>query len=122
MSEIIAERSFRTPDGKPVVARVYRPEKIGGSSEWSCKIEVQGLEAPFEQSSIGVDSFQALYLALRGLCVHLDKIADNLLFLDGKAGDSGTPLIMPWSFGGSLKAQVYELIQEKIEDELNSGR
>jgi hypothetical protein len=122
MGEIIAERSFRTPEGKPVVARVYQPEKIGSSSEWSCKIEVQGLESPFERSSMGVDSFQALYLALRGLCVQLDEIADNLVFLDGEAGDAATPLIMPWSFSRSLKTEVYRLIQEKIEGELNSDQ
>jgi hypothetical protein len=104
MSEIIAERSFRTPDGKPVVAKIYRPEKLDSSSEWSCKIEVLGPETLFEEPIIGVDSFQALYLALRRLCVHLDKIADSLVRLDGEAGNSGIPLIMPWSFSPSLKA------------------
>jgi hypothetical protein len=121
MSEIIAERSFRTPEGKPVVARIYQPEQLDNSSEWSCKIEVLGMEAPFVGSAIGVDSFQALYLAMRRLCAHLDETADKLLFLDGKARDSGIPLIMPWSFGPSLKAEVYRLIQEKIENELNAA-
>jgi hypothetical protein len=122
MSEVIAERSFRTPDGKPVVAKIYRPEKLDNSSEWSCRIEVSGLPSSLDLKSIGVDSFQALCSALRVLCVHLDKMADNLIFLDGRAGDSVTPLIMPWSFSPSLKAQVYRLIQEKVEDELNAGR
>jgi len=122
MSEIVAERCFRTSEGKPVVARLYRPEKMGSSSEWSCKIEVQGLEPPFERSSIGVDSFQALYLALRGLCVQLDKTAANLVFLDGEAGDAATPLIMAWSFSRSLKTEVYRLIQKRIEDELDASR
>jgi uncharacterized protein DUF6968 len=121
MSEVIAERLFRTPEGRPVVARIYIPEKMGQSSEWSCRVEVQGLEAPFEKSSIGVDSFQALCSGLRLLCVHLDKIA-TLTFLDGEAGDCGTPLIMPWTFGPSLKAEVYRLIEGKIEDELDSSR
>ena len=81
-----------------------------------------GLESPFDKSSIGVDSFQALCSALRLLCVQLDKIADNLVFLDGEAGDAVTPLIMPWSFSRSLKTEVYRLIQKKIEDELDASR
>jgi len=95
---------------------------MGQSSEWSCRVEVFGLEPPFDKSSTGVDSFQALCLALRLLCVHLDKVTGNLVFLDGKADESGIPLIVPWSFGPSLKAEVHKLIQERIEDELNSGR
>jgi hypothetical protein len=122
MGEVIAERCFRTPEGEPVVARIYRPEKMDNSSEWSCRIEVLGQDASFDEPVIGVDSFQAMYLALRRLCVHLDKSADKLLFADGEARNPGIPVIMPWPFGPSLKAEVYRLIQEKIENDLNSGR
>jgi hypothetical protein len=122
MGEIIAERRFQSPEGKPVTARIYRPEKPDGSSEWSCRIEVLGQDVAFDEPVIGVDSFQALYLALRCLCVHLDKTADELLFPDGEARDPGIPLIMPWPLAPSLKVQVYRLIQEKIEAELNAGR
>jgi hypothetical protein len=119
---MIAERLFRTHEGTPVVARIYSPERMGQSSEWSCKIEVEGLEPRFEQASIGVDSFQALYGGLRQLCAHLDKVATTLTFLDGREGDVGTPLIVPWSFTPSLKAEVYQLILGKIKEELEAGR
>jgi len=123
MTEIVAERVFRNADsGEPVIARIYAPERMGQSSEWSCQIEVQGLEAPFRKSTIGVDSFQALHLALRLLCVHLDKYAGSLTFSDGAAGDCGLPLIMPWSFDPSLKAEAYRLIENKIMESLNSRR
>ena len=95
---------------------------MGKSSEWSCKIEVKGLEPRFEQASIGVDSFQALYGGLRLLCAHLDKVATTLTFLDGREGDVGTPLIVPWSFTPLLKAEVYRLIERKIKEELEAGR
>jgi hypothetical protein len=121
MGEIVAERLFRNSDSKaPVTARIYVPEKMGQSSEWSCKITVEGLDAPFEQTIIGVDSFQALYLALRRLCVHLEKYEGTLTFLDGAVGDCGFPLIVPWNFGCSLRAEVYQLIERKIEEHLNS--
>ena len=121
MSEVIAERQFRTLEGTRVVAKIHLPEKLGQSYEWSCKVEVQGLETPFDKSSIGVDSFQALCSGLRLLCMHLDKIAETVTFLDGEAGDCGTPLIMPWTFGPSLKAEVYRLVEGKIKNELDSS-
>src|SRR5262245_25592596 len=115
MSDVTAERIFRTAEGMPVVARIYAPEKSDQRSEWSCRIEVQGLEAPFEQSALGIDSFQALYLGLRLLCVHLDKITATLTFSEGKAGECDTPLVMPWPSSPSLKAEVYELIIGKMK-------
>jgi hypothetical protein len=96
MTEIVAERIFQKTDSAlSVIARIFAPEKIRGSSEWSCKIEVQGLDQPFGRSVIGVDSFQVLYLGLRALCVHLEKYEARLKFLDGSPGDGGLPLIMP---------------------------
>jgi hypothetical protein len=122
MTEKIAERLFRTREGTPVVARMYAPERMGRSSEWSCKVEVEGLEPRFEQAGVGVDSFQALYSGLRLLCAHLDKVVATLTFLDGREGDAGTPLIVSWSFSPSLKAEVNRLIEEKIKEELSVGR
>lgn len=122
MSEVIAERSLQTREGTPVVARVYAPEKIAQSSEWSCKTEIKGLEVPYEATSIGVDSFQALYLGLRVLCAHLDKSAVTLSFLGGQEGDLDTPLIVTWSYGPSLKTEVSRLINEKVKEELEAKR
>jgi hypothetical protein len=123
MSESMAERVLRSSDtGELVTARLHAPERIGQSSEWSCKIEVQGLDAPYERSIIGVDSFQALCLALRVLCAHLDKHARALKFLDGPTGSCGLPLIMPWSFDSALKAEMYRLIESKIREKFDSPR
>ncbi len=122
MTEIIAERQFRTHEGALVAARIYAPHSMGQSSEWSCQVEIEGLEAPYEYAAIGVDSFQALYLALRALCAHIDEAAATLMFLDGRQGDAGTPLIVPWSSSPSLKAEVYRLIEAKIREELEAGR
>src|SRR5262249_49012811 len=120
VSAVIAERVFRTSEGSSVVAKVHAPEKMAQSSEWSCRVEIQGLEAPVEKLAIGVDSFQALYLGIHLLSVQVDKSAATLTFLDGKAGECDTPLIMPWGFSSSLKAEMYRLIEERIMAELDS--
>ena len=118
----MAERFLRKSDsGAQVVARIFEPEEIGQSSEWSCKIEVQGLGEPYERSIIGVDSFQALCSALRVLCAYVERHEQNLVFLDGEEGDCGLPLIMPWDFGAALKAEMYELINSKIEEKFSGS-
>lgn len=116
----VAERRFRTRNGTAVVARLYAPERMAQSSEWSCKINLAGLEEPYEQIAIGVDSFQALCLGLRLLCAEIDKRAPTLSFLDGSEGYTGTPLILPWSYSGALKAQVHRMINEKVKEELDA--
>ena len=122
MTEIIAERIFRRHGGTPVAARIYAPQRMGRSSEWSCGVEIEGLEAPFKKRVVGVDSFQAMELGLRLLCAHIDKVAPTLTFLDGPEGDAGTPLIVSWSYSPALKAEVHRLIDGKIKEELDAGR
>ena len=76
-----------------MTARIFAPERTGDSSECSCRIEVLGLETPFERSLIGVDSFQALELATSLLCTLLESHEASLAFLDGSPGDCALPLI-----------------------------
>jgi len=61
---VVAERRFRDSNsGASVTARIFAPRPSEDSSEWSCRIDIQGLAAPFDKSIFGVDSFQALELA-----------------------------------------------------------
>ena len=112
MTRIVAERCFReSTSGACVTARIFEPERIGGSSECCCRIEVLGLETPFERSLVGVDSFQALELAMSFLCKHLERHERSLVFLDGSIGDCALPLIA--FCPPSVKEAVRELILSK---------
>lgn len=114
---MIAERYFRNPEsGTAVVARVFAPKQIELSSEWSCKIEVNGLDNSFEKDVTGVDSFQALYLALRLVCAHLERYEHHLAFLDGPVGDCCLPLVISWCCGSSGKADIYRFSNNKAEE------
>jgi hypothetical protein len=119
MTEIVAERLFRdSSSGACVTASIFAPERIGESTEWSCRIEVQGLAMPFEKSLIGVDSFQVLELATSLLCSHLEKHEVSLAFLDGSPGDCALPFIA--FCPPSLKAEARQFIRSKITDDLGS--
>ena len=116
---VVAERVFRdSTSGVSVTARIFAPRKSEDSSDWSCRIDIQGLAAPFDRSIFGVDSFQALVLATSLLCTILERHEAGLAFLDGPPGDCALPLIA--SCPVTMKADVREFIRGKIEDDLNA--
>jgi hypothetical protein len=120
MTDIVAERVLRhATAGTDVVARIFAPVPIDETSEWSCKIEIQGLERPYEKPIIGVDSFQAMVLALKLLCTYLEKHEAELAFLDGAPGDIGLPLIASCCVP-ETKTEAYCFICEKDRELLTS--
>ncbi|MGJ4939497.1 DUF6968 family protein [Bradyrhizobium sp. HKCCYLS1011] len=121
MTVIVAERTFRnvTTD-TDVVARLFAPERIAGTSEWSCEIEILGLERSFERSIIGVDSFQALCLGLRRLCTLLASHEATLAFLDGAPGDVDIPLIASCCFA-QTRIEASRFITERDRELLDAG-
>jgi hypothetical protein len=112
---VVAERVFRdTNSGACVTARIFVPKRDEDSSDWSCKIRIEGLATPFERPIFGVDSFQALELATSLLCTLLERHEASLAFLDGSPGDCALPLIA--SCPPSLKAEVRAFIRTKIKE------
>jgi hypothetical protein len=90
------------------------------ASDWSCKIDIQGLATSFERSIFGVDSFQALELATSLLCTILERHEANLAFLDGSPGDCALPLIADCP--PSLKAEARDFIRNRIKDDIEMGQ
>lgn len=118
MSTPVAERVFRRTDtGEIVTARIFAPLK-SGPDIWSAKIQILGLNEHVEEVSCGVDSFQALYCALRMVCSRLEKIEKILTFQEGS--DADLPLILPWTGGPELRAEAYDFANDKILTYLKS--
>jgi hypothetical protein len=120
MPTFVAERVFcRTDTGETVTARIFAPLK-SGPGLWSAKIQILGLDQHVEEVSCGVDSFQALCIALRMVCLHLEKIEPILTFQD--QSNASVPVIVPWDFGPTLKTEVYEFANRKILAHMKSLR
>ena len=118
---VVAERVFRDSNsGASVTAQIFVPQRDEDSSDWSCKICIEGLATPFERSIFGIDSFQALELATSLLCTVLESHEASLAFLDGSPGDCALPLIA--GCPPSLKAEVRAFIRTRIKDDLESGQ
>lgn len=117
MAELIAERTFqRTDDASSVTVRIYAPKEDEGC--WSAKVEIAGLTENFEEDVGGVDSFQALYLALHRACSRLEKVESILSFQQDN--DANLPLVLPWTAGPALRAEVKNFARGKISTYLDS--
>ena len=49
---------------RPVTVRIYQPVQRG-PEEWTARVQISGLESPFDHHFTGIDSVQALFEALR---------------------------------------------------------
>lgn len=87
---IVAEREFMIIEGaelRPARVLVYAPEKIS-DNEWKCEYRLVGFSKDRARKAYGVDSYQALYLALKILATEIaitDEYKGGKLTLFGKA-------------------------------------
>jgi hypothetical protein len=90
--DVIAERVFRRADGREVRALIGRPRRKA-KGEWVCEFQVLGVRHSKVYSVPGVDSLQALQLALGMMMVQLESYQQKhgLTFL----GDSYLALMKP---------------------------
>jgi len=67
-SEWIAHRQYvwRPPVGHPRIVRVQIGAPRRSRRDWACRLVITGLPSEFDRQIFGIDSIQALELALRG--------------------------------------------------------
>ena len=93
---IAARRVFKAPNGKPVVVTLGVPQAVPGS-DWGCALQITGLNTTWRRPKyvFGIDSFQALHLAMQGAGVVLESAKQKLEWL-GQTEDLGMPKFLPW--------------------------
>lgn len=93
---IAARRVFKAPNGKPVVVTLGVPQAVPGS-DWGCALQITGLNTIWRRPKyvFGIDSFQALHLAMQGAGVVLESAKQKLQWL-GQTEDLGMPKFLPW--------------------------
>jgi hypothetical protein len=89
-SKIFASRMLLLDGTQKVFLRIRQPVKSG--SNYACDFEIRGLLGLKDETAWGVDSMQALLLAIQGLRVRI-KAYEGRLSLDGSS-DSGLPSAM----------------------------
>jgi hypothetical protein len=106
-------------DGQPdreVTLVIGKPRPWRG--DWACRFTIEGLSKPRSTRVYGVDSLQALQLALVRARHDLDLSGLPLTWLDGEPGDAGLPLPVPTGLGYEFQLGLERLVvseQTKLE-------
>ena len=91
LEDVIAERVFLRSDGTEVRALVARPSRR--EVDWGCEFQILGVEHDKIYDVPGVDSLQALHLALAMMSIQLEEYQTKFgLTFDG---DPELLLMMP---------------------------
>ncbi len=111
--QIAARRVYRAPSGKPVVVTLGVPQPVPGS-DWGCPLQITGLNTTWRTPKyvFGIDSFQALHLAMQGAGVVLESARQKLEWL-GQTEDLGMPKFLPW-LPKPQQAQLEAIVEREI--------
>ena len=85
MSVVASRRLASSPEGREIIVEIYAPE-VHGTCEVRCRYRITGLEhdTPEEFEAFGVDSVQALVIALTRIGDYLKHSDTPLTFLDSE--------------------------------------
>jgi hypothetical protein len=90
-----------------------RPYRLSESGDWECPFLIEGIGEPNVETARGVDSLQALILAIEGLRVRLEQTGRNFVWLDPNMGVD-IPLYVPSVYGKRLVERVSRAIEREI--------
>jgi hypothetical protein len=115
-SRVIASRVLNEIGGslREIVVSFEEPQR-DPRGDWRCRFLIKGLGKPQIHSAGGVDSLQALLLAVEGARVALDKTGSRFTWLEtnpDKAG-SGIPRFIPTHQGPRFEARVHLAIERE---------
>lgn len=108
----IATRQLRTAStpSRSVVVRLFAPQQEGNN--WSCVFEI-ATDRTEQTRAFGVDSMQALQMAIEGIRVTLQSLPEPLVWLD-ELGFLGFPMSVSIAWGLSVqRALEAKLIAEE---------
>jgi hypothetical protein len=107
----LSEKGF--PQRKIVVSigLPRRDQEPGG--DWECPFLIEGFGKSKVQKAFGVDSVQALILAIQGIRVNLEQTGRDLFWLDPQNG-ADFPLNVPTTWGKQFVERVRLAIEREI--------
>jgi hypothetical protein len=94
------------------VVRIGRPRKTKG--DWACPFYIShiGLHEPI--FVYGIDSCQAMIIALEGIRVTLEKVGAACSWIFGEKGETGFPRFVPTGFGIVFSQKIERLIDDEV--------
>ncbi|WP_425163013.1 DUF6968 family protein [Candidatus Binatus sp.] len=115
LGRVIARRilSEEGVAGRKIVVSIGlpRPDPRKGG-DWECPFLIEGVGKSEVQKAFGVDSLQALMIAIQGIRVGLEQSGRNLFWLDSEIG-ADIPLTVPTTWGKQLVDRVRLAIERE---------
>jgi hypothetical protein len=114
---IIATRRLAQASSKqPVTVELGRPRRRR-TGEWACPYRIRGLVKDRSGLAYGVDSVQALHLALEAIRLDLEPFRAQLTWFRGEPGELFLPRYVPYYFGEAFALKLGKLIDEELRRE-----
>ena len=111
--DVAARRLFSRAGGGRVIATVYVPVAVS-EDEWSCMFDILGLPDPVRSEGRGVDSLQALTVAIGGMRLLLSRSGESLTWDEQESGDYGIPRYIPRGFGLEIEAHLVAAVEKEL--------
>jgi hypothetical protein len=89
-----------------------RPDTLSKHGDWECAFLIQGVGKSKVQKTFGVDSLQALMMAIEGVRVSLEQTGRRFFWLDPEIG-TDIPLTVPTIWGKQLVERVRLAIERE---------
>lgn len=112
---VIARRVLASepPSQRKYEVRIGKPEP-DGAGDWRCAYHVRGIGMRSPRYAFGVDSVQALILALNAVRSDLEAAGDACHWVGGERGDSGFPRYVPAAFGLRFSRRINCMIDREV--------
>jgi hypothetical protein len=100
--------------GRKVVVSIGlpRPDRFSKHGDWECPFLIEGVGESKVETTYGVDSLQALILAIEGVRVRLEQTGRNFFWFDPNIGVD-IPLSVPTVWGKRLVERVSLAIERE---------
>jgi hypothetical protein len=100
--------------GRKVVVSIGlpRPQRLSKHGDWECPFLIEGIGESKVERAGGVDSLQALIMAIEGVRVRLEQSGRNFFWLDPNIG-ADIPLYVPTTWGKPLVERVRVAIERE---------
>ncbi len=96
-----------------VTVTIGRPQKVKG--DWACPFQISGVGMKKVQHAHGVDSMQALIMAIEGIRSSLEKSGKKLCWTGGELGETGFTRFVPTFFGLGFSRRLDRLIDQEVK-------
>jgi hypothetical protein len=82
--------------------------------EWGCAFRISGLAQEINEFGRGIDSLQALMVAIEGVRFYIERSGEQLTWEDQELGYLGLPRRIPDTFGIEVEQHLVKMVNDEV--------